>query len=84
MRNTAIISPPFGGLKSVCFRRKDGLYAARIPRKEKPMGGGLLADCGRKNIKFSVPFGAVLKGDVMKAIKMDDDVQAATEYEKTP
>lgn len=37
-----------------------------------------------KNIKFSVPFGAVLKGDVMKAIKMDDDVQAATEYEKTP
>lgn len=40
---------------------------------------------GEKNIKFSVPFGAVLKGDVMEAIKMDDDdVQAATEYEKTP
>lgn len=48
------------------------------------MGGGLSDDCGRKNIKFSVPFGAVLKGDVMEAIKMDDDVQAATEYEKTP
>ena len=48
------------------------------------MGGGLQAGCGRKIIKFSVPFGAVLKGDVMKAIKMDDDVQAATEYEKTP
>ena len=28
------------------------------------MGGGLSADCGRKNIKFPAPFDAVLKGDV--------------------
>lgn len=84
MRNTAMVSPPFGGLKSVCFRGKDGLYASQIPQRGKPIGGGLSDDCGRKNIKFSVPFGAVLKGDVMEAIKMDDDVQAATEYEKTP
>ena len=46
--------------KSVRFRGKDGLYAALIPRRGKPMGGGLSADCGRKNMGFSTSFMAVL------------------------
>lgn len=56
-----MVSPPFGGLKNVDFRGKAGLYAARIPRWGNPMGGGLSADCGRKNKGFSTPFEAVLK-----------------------
>lgn len=47
-----MLSPTFGGLKSVCFREKGGLYAIWIPRRGKPMGGGLPADCGRKSIGF--------------------------------
>ena len=31
--------------KSVCFREKDGIYAAWTPRREKSMGGDLSADC---------------------------------------
>jgi len=45
--------------KSVDFREKVGLYAAWIPRRGKPMGGGLPADCGRKNRASSTPFGTV-------------------------
>ena len=46
--------------KSVCFRGKDGFYSARTPRRGKSMGGGLPADCGRKNMGFSTPFVSVL------------------------
>ena len=60
MRNTAMVSPPFGGQKSVRFREKDSLYADQIPRRGKPMGGGLPADCGEKNIGFSTHLGAFL------------------------
>lgn len=55
-----MLSPPFGGVKSVCFWKKGGLYAARIPRKGKPMGGGLSVGCRRRNIGFSTPLGAFL------------------------
>lgn len=27
------------------------------------MGGGFSADCGRNNMRFSTPFGTVLRGD---------------------
>jgi len=55
-----MISPPFGGLKKCSFGGKVGLYTARIPRRGKPMGGGLSADCGRKSIGFLTPFGTTL------------------------
>lgn len=38
--------------KSVRFRGKDSLYAAWTPRREKTMGGGFPADCGRKTSDF--------------------------------
>ena len=79
-----MLSPPFGGLEKCLFSWKRWPLCLSDTQRGKPIGGGISDDCGRKNIKFSVPFGAVLKGDVMEAIKMDDDVQAATEYEKTP
>ena len=60
MRNTAMVSPAFGGLKSVRFLGKVGLYAARIPLREKSMSGGLSVNCGRKNMGLSTSFGAVL------------------------
>jgi len=41
-------SPPFGGQKSVDFRGKGELYAARMPRRGKPIGDGLSADCGKR------------------------------------
>lgn len=59
MRNTAMLSPPFGGLKKCSFGGKVGLYTARIPRRGKPMGGGLSADCGQKNMGFSTPLRTV-------------------------
>lgn len=46
--------------KVFVFGGKDGFYSARTPRRGKSMGGGLPADCGRKNIGFSTPFGTVL------------------------
>ena len=57
--NTAMVSPPFGGQKSVDFRKKIDLYAARIPRRGNPISGGLQAGCRRRNIEFSTPFGVV-------------------------
>lgn len=45
--------------KSACFRGKYGLYTAGIPRRGKPMGGGLLTDYERENTGFSTPFGVV-------------------------
>lgn len=43
-------------IDNISFRGKDGLYAARIPRRGKPMGGDLSAGCGGENINFSTPF----------------------------
>lgn len=60
MRNTAMVSPPFGGQKSVDFRGKRSLYVARTLWRGKPMGSDLSADCGRKNMGFSTPFGTVV------------------------
>lgn len=60
MRNTAMVSPPFGGLKKCSFWEKYGLYATRIHWRGNPMGGGLLADCERKSMGFSTPFGTIL------------------------
>lgn len=62
MRNTAMISPPFGGLKSVRFRGKDGLYATRIPRRGKPMDGGLPANYSGENIGFLLPLEPFCEG----------------------
>ena len=45
--------------KSVRFRGKSGLYAARIPRRGKPMGGGRPANRGRRHMGFSTPFEVV-------------------------
>ena len=42
------------------FWGKDGHFAAQIPQREKPMGGGLLANWQRKNMGFMTPFRAVL------------------------
>ena len=47
--------------KSVRFWGKGNLYAARMTRRGKPMGGGLPANCRRKSTGFLTPFGAVLR-----------------------
>ena len=59
MRNTAMLSPPFGGLKSVRFGEKSASIPLGYPAGGKPMGGGLSADCGQKNMGFSTPLRTV-------------------------
>ena len=58
------VKVPFwpGVRKSVRFREKVGFYAVQIVRRGKPMSGGFPADCGRKDMGFSAPFGVVLQG----------------------
>src|SRR5699024_8021698 len=47
--------------KGVHFREKGGLYAAWIPQRGKPMGGGLSADRGIRNMGFLASSDAVLR-----------------------
>ena len=60
MRNTAIVSPPFGGLEKCLFLGKRRPLCRLDAPEGKNYGRGLWADCGRKNIGFLTPSGTVL------------------------